>query len=191
MSTDPDEIREQIELTRTSLSEDVNSLADTVNPAHAAKRTAASARAAVTGTVSSAKDKVMGAAGAASGTASDTSSAASSRLSSAQARVRGQAAGNPLAVGLIALGAGWLIGSLLPATEPEQQAAVQVKDTAAPAVSGAAREVAADLKDSAQQAAQEVKSTAADAASTVKDEAASNAQDVRDQAQSARDTITS
>ena len=38
MTSDPDQIREQIEQTRTSLSEDVNTLADTVNPAHVAKR---------------------------------------------------------------------------------------------------------------------------------------------------------
>ena len=38
MTSDPDQIREQIAQTRTSLSEDVNTLADTVNPAHVAKR---------------------------------------------------------------------------------------------------------------------------------------------------------
>ena len=47
MTSDPDQIREQIEETRISLSEDVNTLADTVNPAHAAKRKAADARSAV------------------------------------------------------------------------------------------------------------------------------------------------
>ena len=43
MTSSPDQIREQIEETRTNLSEDVNTLADTVNPAQAAKRKAASA----------------------------------------------------------------------------------------------------------------------------------------------------
>ena len=38
MSNDPDQIREQIERTRADLSSNVNTLADTVNPAHAAKR---------------------------------------------------------------------------------------------------------------------------------------------------------
>jgi hypothetical protein len=33
MTSDPDQIREQIEETRITLSEDVNTLADTVNPA--------------------------------------------------------------------------------------------------------------------------------------------------------------
>ena len=69
MTSDPDQIREQIEETRISLSEDVNTLADTVNPAHAAKRKAASARSAVLRV----KDKVMG---AASQSVSSTTSAA-------------------------------------------------------------------------------------------------------------------
>ncbi len=108
MTSDPDQIREQIEETRISLSEDVNTLADTVNPAHAAKRKAASARSAVLGV----KDKVMG---AASQSVSSTTSAAGEKASAVQEkasaapdRLRRQAAGNPLAVGLIAVGVGWL-----------------------------------------------------------------------------------
>ena len=49
MTSDPDQIREQIEETRTNLSEDVDALADTVDPAQAAKRKAASARSAARG----------------------------------------------------------------------------------------------------------------------------------------------
>jgi len=182
MTSDPDEIREQIEETRTNLSQDVNTLADTVNPAHAAKRTATRARSAVTGV----KDKVMC---AASQPGSGISSTAGEKASAAQEQLRRQASGNPLAVGLIAVGLGWLVGSLLPASPAEEQAAVKVKDAALPAVTGAAKEAAASLQDPAQQAAEAVKATAADAATTVKDESASAARDVRDQAQTARDTV--
>ena len=166
MTSDPDQIREQIEETRISLSEDVNTLADTVNPAHAAKRKAASARSAVLGV----KDKAMGAA--------------------APDRLRRQVTGNPLAVGLIAVGVGWLAGSLVPASGTEERAATKVKETAAPAVTGAAKDVAASLQDPARQAAESVKAAAADAAAAVKDETASSAHDVRDQALAARDTVT-
>lgn len=103
MTSDPDQIRGHIEETRTSLSQDVNTLADTVNPAHVAKRTAAGARSAVVGV----KDKVMG---AASQSASGMSSAAGEKVSAAQGQLRRQATGNPLAVGLIAVGVGWLVG---------------------------------------------------------------------------------
>ena len=153
MTSNPDQIREQIEETRTNLSEDVNTLADTVNPAQAAKRKAASARSAVRG----AKDKVMG---TASQSVSNTTSAAGEKASAVQEKVsaapgqlRRQAAGNPLAVGLIAVGVGWLVGSLLPASSAEEQAAVKVKEAAGPAVAGAAKDAAASLQDSAQQAA--------------------------------------
>lgn len=190
MSTDPDQIRQDIEETRTSLSQDVNTLAGTVSPAHAVRRTTARAGSALAG----AKDKLMGAASqSASGVnsaAGQTMSAAQQKMSGAQHQIRRQASGNPLAVGLIAAGIGWLVGSLLPASGAEEQAAAKVREAAAPAVTDAAKQAAAGLKDSAQQAAESVKNTAADAAATVKDEAASSARDVRDHAQAARDTVT-
>jgi AICAR transformylase/IMP cyclohydrolase PurH len=130
MSSDPDQIREQIEGTRTSLSEDVNALADTVNPSHAAKRKAASARSAVLG----AKDKVMRAASQSASkmtsAAGEKTSAAEGQTSATPGRLRRQVTGNPLAVGLIAAGAGWLVGSLLPASSAEERAAAKAKEAA-------------------------------------------------------------
>jgi Protein of unknown function (DUF3618) len=201
MTSDPDQIRAQIEETRVNLSQDVNHLADTVNPAQAARRKVASAQSALTGV----KDKVMGtvsqsASGPASaagdrvsavqGAARDTISTAQDKVSAAPSQLRRQTRGNPLAVGLIALGAGWLVGSLLPASQAEEQAASRVKEAAAPAVTGAAKEAAAGLQDTAQQAAESVKNSAAGAAATVKDEAAGHARDVQGQAQDARATVT-
>lgn len=156
MTSDPDQIREQIEETRISLSEDVNALADTVNPAHAAKRKAASARSAVLRV----KDKVMG---AASQSVSSTTSAAGGKASAVQEMASAapdrlcRQAGNPLAVGLIAVGVGWLAGSLLPASSAEERVATKVRETAGPAVTGAAKDAAAGLQDSAKQAAESVR----------------------------------
>jgi len=197
MTSDPDQIREQIEQTRVSLSEDVNTLADTVNPAHVARRKAASAGAAVRGV----KDKVMGTASqsvsSTTAAAEEKASAVQEKLSAAQDTIsaapdqlRQQAAGNPLAVGLIAVGVGWLVGSLLPASSAEERAAAKVKEAATPAVTGAVKDAAASLQDSAKHAAESVKATAADAAATVKDETANSAHDLKDQAQAARDTMT-
>jgi gas vesicle protein len=175
-------MRAEIEETRSTLSRDVNVLADTVNPASAAKRKAASARAAVLG----AKDKVMG---ATAQSASSTSSAVGDALSDSKEKLRGQASGNPLAVGLIAVGVGWLVGSLLPASAAERQVAVQVKESTMPLANQTAREVAGKLQDPAQQAVESVRSTAADAAAAVKDETISSAQEVKAQAQDAKDTV--
>jgi len=105
-------------------------------------------------------------------------------------RIVAETAGNPLAVGLIAVGVGWLVGSLLPASSAEERAATKVKETAAPVVTDAAKDAAASLQDPAKQAAESVKAAATDAAAAVKDETASSAHDVRDQARAARDTVT-
>ena len=117
-------------------------------------------------------------------------SAAQDKVSAAPGQLRRQAAGNPLAVGLIAVGVGWLAGSLLPASPAEERAAAKVKESATPAVTGAVKDAAANLQDSAQHAAESVKAAAADAAATVKDETANSVHDVKDQAQAARDTVT-
>lgn len=183
--TDPDQIRAQIENTRGDLSDDVNALADKVNPSHVAKRQVSRVR----NVAGSAKDRVMGTASSLTSSASSAGSSATSTLSDAPATVQRQTAGNPLAAGLIAFGAGWLLGSLLPVTEKEQQAAVQVKESATPVVKDAAQEVADHLKQPAQQAVDAVKDTASSAADTVKDQGMSAAQDVKDQAQDAKDTV--
>ncbi len=173
-SNDPDELRAEIERTRSGLSDDVNALADSVNPAHVASRQVDKVKGAVFGV----KDKVMG--------GSDDSSASGPGTAE---KVSAQARGNPLAAGLIAFGVGLLAGSLLPASAAEQQAAAKVKDAATPVLSDAAKEVSANLKEPAQQAVAAVKDSATDAVGTVKDEGTSAAQDVKDQAQDAKDTV--
>jgi vacuolar-type H+-ATPase subunit H len=109
-----------------------------------------------------------------------------------------QTQGNPMAAGLIAFGVGWLVSSLLPATEKERQLAQQAetairenKDALLQPAKQAAQEIGEELKPAAQQAAQEVKSTAQDAAQTVKDEGQSAAQDVKGQAQDSKSRVQS
>ena len=55
-------------------------------------------------------------------------------LHQAPAQLRGRTAGNPLAAGLIAFGAGLLLSSLIPASRVEQRAAEGLKEQAAPLV---------------------------------------------------------
>jgi hypothetical protein len=183
VSNDPDEIRAEIERTRAGLSEDVNALADSVNPAHVAGRQVDKVKGAVFGV----KDKVMG--GTNSPGSDSKLSSAQSAVTGAPAQLGAQARGNPLAAGLIAFGVGALVSSLLPASAAEQHAATKVKEAATPVLSDAAKEVSGNLKEPAQQAVEAVKGTATDAASTVKDEGTSAAQDVKGQAQDAKDTV--
>ena len=210
MSTDPDQIRSEIDQTQRELSADVDALTEKISPQRIVERRVQRTRKAMTNV----KDKIMGstsdayqtAGSAASGvgdsvsdrasaardTVTDTASSAADTVRSAPETVRHRAEGNPLAAGLIAFGAGWLLSSLLPASEPEQQVASQVKDFAveqgrpvAGQLGEAGQQAAEQLKESAQQRAETVRQTAADAASTVAGEAQSAASDVTGQAQQA------
>jgi gas vesicle protein len=204
--SDPDQIREDIERTRRELGSDVDALADKVSPSSIAQRQTDKVKGAVGGAVNSVKERVMGvtddvksagssalhsAGGHASSAGSSLSSAGSS-LSAAPGRAVEKAKGNPLAVGLIAFGLGWLVSSLIPATEKEQELASNAKDAVAPLkekVTDAAKEVAQNLKEPAQEAAQSVKGTAQEAVSTVKDEGASAASDLKGSAQDAKQAV--
>jgi cell division septum initiation protein DivIVA len=208
MTSDPDQIRGNIEQTQANLSADVDALTDKVSPPRIVERRVQQTRTAVT----SLKDRIMGSTSEhtsnLTGTVSDSASSARDTVaakassaadmaSNAPDLARQRTRGNPLAAGLIAFGAGWLLSSLLPATETEQQVASQVKDVAAEKgrpvaqqLQQAGQEAAQDLRESAQQRAQSVKETAADAASTVKDEAQSQASDVTGHAQDARDRVS-
>ena len=188
MSNDPEQIRREIERTRTELSDNVNALGDKVNPGSIAKRQVGRVRGAAT----SVKDAVMGSAADAADTGQQVATTMGDAVTGAPNAVARKAQGSPIAAGLIAFGAGLLVSSLLPASKVEQQAAEKVKDTAQPLVddlTDTAKEIAGNLKEPAQQAMEEVKSTATDAAATVKDDATSAADDVKSQAQDSKDTV--
>ena len=116
----------------------------------------------------------------------------------APSAVRQQTQGNPLAAGVIAFGTGWLISSLLPASEKEKQATIEAKDkvsehsdTLTAPLKEAAQNAKENLQPHAQQAADSVKSTATDAAGNVKGEAASAKEDMAGSAQQAKDEVQS
>src|SRR4051794_757633 len=122
-TNDPDQIRAEIERTRASLSEDVNALADDVNPKTVARRQ----KEKVTGAFGRAKDKVMGSAQDAQHRVTDNAGSATETakdaVTGAPTMVRERTEGNPFAAGLIAFGAGLLVAALLPASEREREAA--------------------------------------------------------------------
>jgi Protein of unknown function (DUF3618) len=208
MSTDPDQIRSEIDQTQRELSADMDALTEKLSPQRIVERRVRRGRLAMTNVkdkimgstsdayqtagsaTSSAGDSVSARASAARDTAADAASSAVDTVRSTPDTIRRRTTGNPLAAGLVAFGAGWLLSSLLPASEPEQQVATQVKDFAteqgrpvARQLGEAGQEAAQELRESAQQRAETVRQTAADAASTVKGEAQSAASDVKGQAQ--------
>jgi gas vesicle protein len=208
--TDPEVIREEIERTRQELGEDVDALADKVNPSKIAQRQTdkvkgklSSVKDRVMGSAGGVKDRVMGSAGDvkervmgsaedAKGMGKSAVGAVGDAVTDAPRKATQAAQGNPLAVGLIAFGAGWLASAFIPASTKEKQAASKVKDAAAPAVEqlkDVAKDAAQNLKEPAKDAVQSVKETATDAATTVKDEGAGAASDLKDQAADAKQTV--
>ena len=111
MSDSPDAIRADIERTRRELGSDVDALADKVSPSKIMDRQADK----VKNMFGSVRDHVMGAADDAHAALSDAGDPASD----VKDRVVAKAEGNPLAVGLIAFGAGLLLASLIPASQGE------------------------------------------------------------------------
>ncbi len=213
-SNDPDEIRADIERTRAALSNDVDELAETVNPKNVAQRQVDkvkeaasnvkervmgsddddySGSAAGTGPSSaSAKDAVADRAYAARDTVSERASEARGAVSRAPMTVKQKAQGNPLAAGVIAFGLGMLVSSLIPATEKERQAVSQLQENLEPVrqkASEVARDIGESLKPAAQEAAQSVKLAATEGAENLKQEGAAAAAEVKDQAQASRETV--
>jgi Protein of unknown function (DUF3618) len=231
-SSDPEQIRRDIERTQAALSQDVDALAEKVTPGKIVERRVDRARDAATrlkekvmgsdpygnqhgaggyvgdvrsaastatdrvsGTASSAASSVQDAASSAAGTVQDAAASAAGAVQEAPAAIRRQTRGNPLAAGIIAFGAGWLVSSLLPASRREQELADQAKQVAQEKVQPAAQQLAAEVKENlrepAQQAVESVRSTAQDAKDTVTDEGRSAAQDVQGRAQDAAGNVRS
>jgi len=214
-SNDPDEIRADIERTRAALSDDVDDLAESVNPKNVAQRQVDKVKEAA----SNVKDRVMGSdddeysgstvggvsdkayaakdavadkAYAAKDTVSERASEAGEAVRQAPRRIRRKAQGNPLGAGVIAFGLGMLVSSLIPSTEKEREAVSQLQENLEPLKEKAAevaKDVGESLKPAAQEAADSVRETAQEGVENVKQEGQSAAQDVKYQAQASKETV--
>jgi ElaB/YqjD/DUF883 family membrane-anchored ribosome-binding protein len=211
---DPDRLRRDIERTQHNLSTDVDLLAEKVTPGKIVNRRVGRARQAMT----NARDRVMGTTqesamtvGEYASSMSDKASSAADRAASKASSVAGDARqkveevpgavrrgteGNPIAAGLIAFGAGWLLATLAPATKQEQRLAGQATDLArehgqelAQQAGQVADQVKENLREPAQQAVSSVRDTATDAAGTVADEAKGTATDVADRTRQATSNV--
>ena len=117
-SDDPDAIRADIERTRRELGQDVDALSDKVNPGKIAQRQTDKVRHAATRM----KDRLFGSASDVTDSTQSAVGHAGEAIADAPKRVASATQGNPVALGLIAFGAGLLAASLIPASKAEQQA---------------------------------------------------------------------
>jgi len=214
MGASPEELRREIEETRRDLSYDVDALNEKVSPSRVVARrvdrakgsmtsvkervmgSAKSGTSSLSSTTSSATDTAGSAMSSAASSVSDAASSVTGAVSSSPQVARERTQGNPLAAGLVAFAGGWLVASLLPATQREEQLAEAVQDRAADLkepLKEQAQQVAAELKDNlqepAQQAVQQVKESATDAATTVKDEGQYQAASVSEEAKSSAQNV--
>jgi hypothetical protein len=120
--------------------------------------------------------------------AQDTMHQVGDRLGDAPQAMRRQTQGAPLAMGLLAFGAGLLFGSVMPESRRERELARQAQPRLQHAVEQGrevAEDVVADLRESAEQSAEEVKQTAAEEAQSFKQDATAEAQQTRSDAEAA------
>jgi len=192
------QLTREIAESRAELSRDLDALTDKVSPAQMVERRKQatrtrfrSMRERVMGSADGARQSMSSAGGSLSGAASDAAGSVTGSAQGAVGTLERRTEGNPLAAGVIAFGAGWLVSSLLPASEKETRAAQQVveraKEHGQPLVDEArsvGQEMGENLKESAGQAAQEVKGSAQESAQAVKQEGQSSAQTVQDDVRS-------
>ncbi len=192
------QLTSEIAASRAELSRDLDALTDKVSPAQMVERRKEATRSRfrsmkerVMGSADDARQGMSSAGGSMSGAASSAAGSVTGTAQGAVGTLERRTEGNPLAAGVIAFGAGWLVSSLLPASEKETRAAQQVveraKEHGQPLVDEArsvGQEMGESLKESAGQAAQEVKGTAQESAEAVKQEGQSSAQTVQEDVRS-------
>lgn len=187
-TSDPDEIRADIERTRAELSHNVDELTDTANPKNVADRQVGKMKDAVVGV----KDKVMGTGDSAADALGEGAANVGDAVSGAPRRVKSKTRGNPLAAGVVAFGLGLLISSLIPSSKVEQQAVSDLGPAIEPLKSeaaDAAKELAENLREPAQTAVESVQAQAGESIQQLKQEGGAAKDQVQTQAATAKDTM--
>lgn len=176
MGQDPEQLRAEIARTRAELDQDLEVLGEKVSPGKIAQRRVSATKDAIAGV----KDKVLGSDGP---SGPGGSSSAGATFSQAPEAAMDKASNNPLVAAGVAFGVGWLLSSLLPASNAETQATAalmdQIEGPVKKQVTRAAAEAKQELLPAAQKAAATIKDTAAEASASVKDEAAEAAGEVK------------
>ncbi|MUL43730.1 DUF3618 domain-containing protein [Streptomonospora sp. PA3] len=187
MGETPDQIRQDIERTRTELVHDTDQLAQRADPRRMAKRRTAKMRAKAAGM----RECVMGS-GSGGGSAQSVRSAgrqATGAAKSASERARQETQGNPLAAGLIAFGAGLLAASAVSESRSEQKAAEQVRQRAGGALEPAKQAVTESAERVKEQATESARSAGEELKESASGSAQRTAQHSREEAQTAAQQV--
>lgn len=178
MNRDPDAIRNDIEATRLDLREDVDAIADRVSPSGMARRQNRRTKEALHRVRESVMGPVELSDSKTGGPADGPADGPGDALHDAPERIAERTRGNPLAAGMIAFGAGMLLGGIFPGSEKEREMVHTLKERAEPVTAelgDAARQVAEDLKEPVREAVENVKASAQASAESLKEEASGEA----------------
>ena len=198
MGQSPEELRYEIADTRAELGQTLDAIGDRVSPGRMIERRK---NRFVVG-MRSAKDRIMGTASDASHAVTDrvqgvgdgiagTAGEAVDTVRGAPEVARQQAQGNPMMVGAVAFGVGFLVAAAFPPSRTEEQLAEQAMEKAEPVkqqLIESGQEVAEHLKESATEAVGQVKQTATESAGQVADTAKEATQATKDAVLDAAET---
>lgn len=200
----PEEIRRDIEQARANLGEHLDDLEYRADPTRIRQEQTEQIKQGVRNRFTRVKESVMGSGDdywfdqsrqEPSGVdqVRERAQEAGQRLADTPDAMKRQARGNPLAAGLVAFGGGLLLAALLPATEPEQELAGNLRDRFEEPLKDELRSVGQEVKEElqpqVQQAAEQIKTTAQDAAQHTKSEAQSTAESLKQEAQSSVQSV--
>ena len=166
MGADTASLKQEIEGTRSDLSETLDAIGDRVSPGRVIERR----KNRMVRSVESLRHQVMG-------TAHDAADGASN----VPDMVRERTEGAPVVAGALAFGVGFLLAAVLPTTRPEQQVGSAVLDKAQPVkdqILEAGKEIGQQLAEPAKESAMAIKDAAASGVQTVVEEA----KDAKDEA---------
>ncbi len=202
MGQSSEELRYEIEATRSDMSGTLEAIGDRVSPSRKVERTKNRARnrfsdlresvmgrAEMAGErVSSAGHTITGSAGSAASSVGGTASHLAGSVREAPGSLASRAEGAPLAAGAVAFGLGMVLAAVLPKSEREQQDAQRLAGAAEPLKQGiteVGREVGQHLQEAGKEHAQQLGSTAQEAVGEVKGQAQAVAQEVKGAGQEA------
>ncbi|HEX2153887.1 MAG TPA: DUF3618 domain-containing protein [Acidimicrobiia bacterium] len=172
------ELKRDMEERRSAISETVDQIENRVNPSHVAARGKYRMRTRLT----ELKENIMGQSdGSMTDRMSDRAGEIGDSVRHAPENIERRTRGNPIAVGLISVGAGALIASLLPETRQERRIAREMEPQIRQAVEEV-KDVGKDLADDARQSASE-------GVERVKESARSAGEDVMDEARQAGERV--
>jgi len=181
MGQDTEELRREIESTRTDMSETLDAIGDRVSPGRMMTRS----KNRFSTTMGSMRERVMGSAHHAKDQLTGTTESATESVKHMPDMVGQRTAGAPMVAGGIAFGIGFLIAVAFPASKAEEQAAGKAMEALEPVkqdLKESAQQVAQNVKEPAKESMESLKSTASDAAHSVASTAKEASADVKEQA---------